>query len=112
MSIDLSILVCSVHTRYDTFLPKIQKQLYEQYENLSEPDKGRVEIIVVTDNKKMMLGHKRNVMVDIAQGKYIQFTDDDDRVSDDFISTLLEGIKTDADCIVFQAEVSLHGGGR
>src|SRR5688572_23555139 len=83
--IDLSILVCSVHTRYDNFLLKIEKQLFDQYKALSEPDQHRVEIVVLTDNKMMMLGHKRNVMVELAQGKYIVFVDDDDRISDDYI---------------------------
>jgi hypothetical protein len=73
--IDLSILVCGVHTRYDTFLPKIQKQLYDQYAGLAVADQDRVEIIVLTDNKKQMLGTKRNVMVNMAQGKYVQFVD-------------------------------------
>lgn len=107
--IDLSILVCSVHTRYDTFAPKIQKQLYEQYDALPEPDQDRVEIIMLTDNKKMMLGHKRNVMVDIAQGKYIAFVDDDDRLADDYLAELLKATASDADSIVFTAMVSLNG---
>lgn len=107
--IDLSILVCSVHTRYDTFLPKIEKQLFDQLNNLSVIDQERVEIIVLTDNKKMMLGHKRNTMVEMAQGKYIAFVDDDDRIADDYLLTLLNATDSDADCIVFQAEVSLNG---
>lgn len=107
--VDLSILVCSVHTRYKTFLPKIQDQLFGQLNGLAEADQERVEIIVLTDNKQMMLGHKRNTMIDIAQGKYIAFVDDDDRIADDYISSLLEATATDADSIVFKAEVSLNG---
>lgn len=107
--IDISILVCSVNTRYKTFLPKIQDQLYSQYDALSEDDQDRVEIIILTDNKKMMLGHKRNVMVDIAQGKYVAFVDDDDRIADDYLAELLKAAESDADSIVFTAEVSLNG---
>lgn len=107
--IDLSILICSVHTRYDSFLLNIENQLFDQYNSLSESDRERVEIIVLTDNKKMMLGHKRNVMVDIAQGKYVAFVDDDDRVSDDYIKTLLDATEQNTDAIVFQAMVSLNG---
>ena len=107
--IDLSILVCSVHTRYDTFLPKIEKQLFEQYQQLSEADQHRVEIVVLTDNKMMMLGHKRNVMVELAQGNYVVFVDDDDRIADDYIAELLAATASKADSIVFQAEVSLNG---
>lgn len=107
--IDLSILVCSVHTRYKTFLPKIQDQLFGQLNNLPELDQQRIEIIVLTDNKQMMLGHKRNTMIDIAQGNYIAFVDDDDRIADDYIAELLKASATGADSIVFTAEVSLNG---
>lgn len=107
--IALSILVCSVHTRYKTFLPKIQDQLYDQLNALAEADQQRVEIMVLTDNKQMMLGHKRNTMIDIAQGEYIVFVDDDDRIADDYIAALLKGTESGADAIVFTAMVSLNG---
>lgn len=107
--IDLSILVCSVHTRYKTFLPKIQDQLYDQLEALPEADQQRVEIIVLTDNKQMMLGHKRNTMIDIAQGGYIIFVDDDDRIAENYIAELLKATESGADSIVFTAMVSLNG---
>lgn len=108
--IDLSILVCGVHTRYDTFLPKIQKQLFDQYTSLVEQDRERVEIVVLTDNKKQMLGRKRNLLVSMAQGKYIVFVDDDDRVAGDYVSTLLGATASNADSIVFMAEITLNGG--
>lgn len=107
--IDLSILVCSVHTRYNNFLLKIEQQLFDQYNALSPDDQHRVEIVVLTDNKMMMLGHKRNVMVELAQGNYCVFVDDDDRISEDYIQQLLDATATNADSIVFQAEVSLNG---
>lgn len=107
--LDLSILICSVHTRHETFLPRIHKQLYGQYNALSEDDRQRVEIVTLTDTKTMMLGHKRNLMVDIAQGKYVAFVDDDDRVSDDYLASLLDAVGSDADSIVFMAEVSING---
>lgn len=107
--IDLSILVCSVHSRYNTFLPKIQEQLYGQLEALSPEDQERVEIMVLVDNKQMMLGAKRNHMVELAQGKYIQFVDDDDRLAPTFLSDLLSATSSDTDCIVFTAMVSLNG---
>lgn len=105
----LSILVPSVHTRRNTFLPKIQDEIYRQIDNLNSVQKTEVEVIVLSDNKTIMLGDKRNLLVEIAQGKYIQFVDDDDRISSDFISTLLEATETDADVISFNAEVSING---
>lgn len=107
--IKLSILVPSTHTRYNTFLPKIQEQLYSQYESLSYAEKEQVEILVLVDNKKTMLGEKRNNMIDLCKGDYVVFVDDDDRVSDDYIGTLLQATKEGADVIVFKAMVSLNG---
>jgi glycosyltransferase involved in cell wall biosynthesis len=105
----LSILVCSVHTRRNTFLPKILDQLYNQFESLSPEDQNEVEILVLIDNKKIMLGTKRNYMVDIACGEYVVFVDDDDRVSGDYIKILLDAANKDKDCITFMAEVSING---
>ena len=110
MSIDLSILVCSTHTRWSGFGQEIQRQLWGQYEQLPEDYQNRVEIILLTDNKRMMLGHKRNLMVGMAQGRYVQFVDDDDRVEPDMLATILDATDADADAITFLAGVSINGG--
>jgi glycosyltransferase involved in cell wall biosynthesis len=108
--IDLSILVCSVHTRYRTFALKLQDQLYRQHEALPRGDRQRVEIIVMCDTKSMSIGAKRNALVRAASGRYVQFVDDDDRVADDMIATVLAGTDSNCDTITFPAMVSLGGG--
>lgn len=107
--IDLSVLICSTNTRAETFGRKIQQQVWSQYDSLPAEDQQRIEILMLTDNKRMMLGHKRNVMVDIAQGRYVQFIDDDDRIEPDMFATVLEATKTGADVITFLVSVSLNG---
>lgn len=62
------------------------------------------------DNKKMMLGDKRNLMVEQSQGEYVVFVDDDDLVAPDYILSLLDATKNGSDVITFQVEVSLNGG--
>lgn len=110
--IDLSVLICSTHTRYETFGRAIQDQIWAQYAALAPGFQDSIEIIMVTDNKKMMLGQKRNVMVDMAQGKYVVFVDDDDRLEPDYLTSLLIAIHyhSDADVITFLVSVSLNGG--
>ena len=105
----LSILVPSVAERRNTFLPKSLEMLYGQWEQLPEDQRKQVEIIYLIDNKTMMLGDKRNLMVEMAKGKYISFVDCDDRISEDYIVSLLRGIESGCDSIVFLAEVSLNG---
>jgi glycosyltransferase involved in cell wall biosynthesis len=100
-----------VHTRYQTFGPKIAEQVWTQYAALPKDYQDRIEILMLTDNKKMMLGQKRNVMVDMAQGKYVQFIDDDDRIEPDMFRSVLDAIEIDpADVITFLVSVILNGG--
>jgi glycosyltransferase involved in cell wall biosynthesis len=110
MSVDLSVLICSTHTRYLTFGPAIARQVWEQYEALPLDYQARMEILILTDNKQMPLGRKRNIMVGMAQGRYVQFVDDDDRIAPDMFAAVLDGIDSGADVITFLASVTLNGG--
>ena len=109
--IDLSVLVCSTNTRYRNFGLAIQDQIWKQYDQLSSEYRDRLEVIVLTDNKKMMLGRKRNLMVDLAQGRYVIFLDDDDRIASDMFRTLLDATairQPEPDVITFLASVCPH----
>lgn len=106
----LSILIPTVGSRRNTFLPRILEQIYSQYDNMSEDFKKQVEILVLMDNKTIMLGDKRNIMVEQAQGEYVVFVDDDDRISEDYIETLLNATQENKDAITFKAEVTLNNG--
>lgn len=97
-------------SRRNTFLLRILEQLNSQYEKLSSKKQNEVEILTLIDNKKIMLGDKRNLMVDQAQGKYVVFVDDDDRITETYIADLLEATDSNADVITFKAEVTLNGG--
>lgn len=111
MAIKLSILVPSVAERRNTFLPKSLDMLYGQYDKLPEQLQSQVEILYLIDNKTLMLGEKRNKLVSIAQGEYISFVDDDDSISPDYITEILNGIElSNADVITFKAHVSINGG--
>lgn len=105
----LSILVPSVAERRNTFLPKCLDMLYGQLESLPKEQQKSVEVLFLIDNKERMLGSKRNNLIDIAQGEYISFVDDDDRIEQDYIESLLTAIESKADVITFQASVSLNG---
>jgi glycosyltransferase involved in cell wall biosynthesis len=76
--IKLSILIPSVSERRNTFLPKSLEMLYGQLEGLDAEKQKQVEIIYLIDNKTIMLGDKRNLMISMASGKYISFVDCDD----------------------------------
>lgn len=104
MSIKLSILIPSVPERM-THLQRIVDDLYKQ--SLNKP----VEILVFLENKKRTTGAKRNILLEQAQGEYVVFVDDDDRVESNYVETLLTTIEENhgADCIVFDVLVNFNG---
>ena len=91
-----SILTPSVPERINShlkpLLEKIEKQIGDK----------RVEHVILLDNKKRSIGMKREALVEIAKGKYMAFVDDDDDISDDYVSSILEAIKTNPDVVTFK----------
>lgn len=106
----LSILVPSVASRRSSFLPKIMDELYGQHEALPPEDRRRVEILVLTDAEGLDVGTKRNKMVALAEGEYVAFVDDDDRLAPDYLRSLLDATAYGTDVITFRAEVRVNGG--
>lgn len=120
-----SILICSLESRKDDFLPKILHQLHGQLGHYSEVSEQigdttlrcqtftnfPVEIIIATDDRKISVGAKRNLLTSIAVGKYISFIDDDDVVSPAYCEKILNKINESAgaSCIVFD-EIRYEGG--
>ena len=107
--IKLSILICSTHTRSRTFLPAFMIRIFSQLEELEIKYQNQIEILILVDNKKMMLGTKRNEMLNMAQGEYVAFADDDDVLANDYLISLLKATESDADVITFKVSVSLNG---
>lgn len=101
----LSILVPTVPNRIDYFYPRIMKQLLDQTKKYSN-----IEIIAFFDNKKRTIGKKRDEMLKLAQGKYVTFVDDDDRLSNDYIDEIINAINRNenVDCIVYNTETNIE----
>ena len=104
----LSILIPSVSERRKRFIPISFEMLYSQLESLPDDMQKDIEIIYLIDNKTMMLGDKRNLMIDMAKGEYVVFVDCDDRIEPDYIESLYDATKSGMDAIVFQASVSIN----
>lgn len=101
MSKKLSILICSLGSRVD----KLQRLL-----NVLQPQAHNdVEIIVKTDEGQIPIGRKRNLLLDEAQGEYVCFVDDDDLVSEDYVSKILSAIETKPDCCGLQGIITFQG---
>lgn len=99
--IKLSILICSINTRTENFLPNIYRQLNPQLTN-------EVEVLTIVDNKTMSIWEKRNRLLQMARWEYVVFIDDDDRISRNYVSELLKWIKSWKDVICFNVIIWIN----
>jgi glycosyltransferase involved in cell wall biosynthesis len=104
MKYDLSILVCALDERKDTFLKNLLSILEPQVRHKN------VELLILSDDATMNIGAKRNKAIAESSGKYFAFVDDDDRVAEDYVDSILAAIQQDADVIVFDTEIRFDGG--
>jgi hypothetical protein len=105
--IKLSILVPTVPSRIDTFFPRIIKELHKQVGSRAD-----IEIIGLFDNKRKTTGAKRQDLLSLARGEYLTFIDDDDRISEDYICSIIHAIETNPniDCILYNVICRVNGG--
>lgn len=93
----LSILICSLKGR-EGMLRNLMSILRGQMTN-------DVEILVEKNNRKITIGAKRNILLGRARGDYVVFVDDDDRISGNYISKILNAISTLPDCVGIEGEI-------
>ena len=98
----LSILTPTIPSR-EKQLKALSEKLANQIGDLP------VEHLILCDNRKRSIGEKRQSLVDIANGEYIAFCDDDDDVSDDYVFEILKAIETKADVITFNQKAIYNG---
>ena len=91
----LSIVTPTEHYRQE-FLTRILGCLRLQIVGHED----EVEHIILTDGGEMCLGKKMNLLYSIVSGKYVVVVNDDDLLPDNYISILLEAVKSDADVIL------------
>jgi glycosyltransferase involved in cell wall biosynthesis len=103
-----SILIPTVPSRWSYF-NRLCSQLLPQ---IASDGGGEVELLGFYDNKMRKLGPKRNDMLMLAQGEYLAFIDDDDRIPSDYVATILTTLKEhpEADVVVFEQMCSIRGG--
>jgi hypothetical protein len=80
---------------------------------LQDQTTGRddVEILALMDNQVQTVGTKRNLLMGMASGEYFTFVDDDDRISPDYVDTILQAIVFNPGVDVIQYDLLLHHGG-
>ena len=97
----LSIGICSLPIRINSF-SKLINNLNSQI--ITHGFQQKVEIISIMDSKGMSVGQKRNHIKNLARGQYLCFIDDDDRISNDYLPSIMQALQTGADVITFRGE--------
>jgi glycosyltransferase involved in cell wall biosynthesis len=103
MEITLSILICSVDT--EERQAKLKKLISELNRQISKNFAEEViEIIIDTDNMDKSVGQKRNDLIEKAQGEFVCFIDDDDFISENYLSTILYHLNPSIDILLIAIE--------
>lgn len=63
-----------------------------------------VQLLSIMDCKDMSVGEKRNWLLQMSCGKYVQFLDDDDRISNDFVKKMHDATLSEPDVVTFKGE--------
>jgi glycosyltransferase involved in cell wall biosynthesis len=119
----LSILIPSLFDRVlllDKMMDQIRNQLGQEtgFDILVSRGEGiqitstkfnNVEVIVFQDSKKYSVGFKRNELLQRAQGEYIAFIDDDDRIGPNYFRRVFEGIEQGVDCCSLKGIITEDG---
>lgn len=73
--------------------------------------RDKIEVIPLVDNKEMSIGEKRQKLLQLANGKWIVFFDDDDDPYPWYMSQILYTIEVhkDIDCIGINVDMTTNG---
>lgn len=96
----LSILIPTIPKR-SGLLSVLLQELYRQI--------GARSVEVLVHKGEGTTGHKRNELVEAAQGEYVCFIDDDDAVSHQYIDLILAALATKPDCLSLTGVMTTNG---
>lgn len=82
--------------------------LLEEIKRQAEPLEQEIEVI--TNDSEHSVGRKRNDLLRQAKGEYVCFIDDDDAISNDYISEMVNGCLSGKDCVSLRGVITFDGG--
>jgi len=97
----LSILIPTV--------PERAVKLASLLAGLARINNGKAEVIYFGDDRNRTIGAKRNGVLSLARGKYVAFCDDDDDISNDYITEITKAAERDVSVISFRQDAIWNG---
>lgn len=105
MSDILTILIPTFAGRNHYLVP-IVHNLKQQIDNLP------IGILINDAGREMSIGTKRQKMIEESKSEYIVFVDDDDWVTENYISLIWNAIETKPDVVGMRGWITTNGGNR
>ena len=106
-----SILIAGIPERYHS----VQPLLYSLLETQAVARRPDVELLYLLDNRRRLVGAKRNDLLHAARGEFVSFIDDDDEVAANYVDKVLAGIaqarRESADVVCFPQRATLSPAG-
>lgn len=99
-----SILVASVAERAE-MLDRLLRDLDRQ----ATPFGGKVIVLVSVDDGTQPIGEKRTRLVESSPAEFVSFVDDDDWVSSDYVSRVMEALEQRPDYVGFRVHYTVDG---
>jgi glycosyltransferase involved in cell wall biosynthesis len=93
----ISILICRLVGREEMF-NNLMRMLRPQLGNIAE-------VVDFPDAGAMPIGEKRNRLLAMATGKYSCFVDDDDMISNNYVSLVVNALRNDPDCAELRGRI-------
>ncbi len=102
----LSILIPSLASR-TRFRQRILGMLEPQLEVFGDA----VELLTDVDDGAATIGAKRNSLLARAEGRYVCFVDDDDRVGQNYVALIMQALEIEPDCCSLYGEITFQKAG-
>ena len=102
----LSILIPTLESRADKF-NSLMENLNFQIKMLQA--ESSVEVLSICDNKQVSVGFKRNKLIEMSEGKYVCFIDDDDAIAPNYVQLILNAITNNPDVVTFCGRYFVEG---
>lgn len=98
------ILICTLPERHQK-LRRLTNTLDKQISKYN----GLASYKVHDGGRSMSTGTKRNQLIEQSQSEYFSFCDDDDLVSDNYVSSIMTAIESKPDVITFNGYMTTNG---
>jgi glycosyltransferase involved in cell wall biosynthesis len=101
------ILICHLPERAEKL-----RRLTRALDRQKAKHKGIVDYKINDAGRSMPTGIKRNMLIEQTQSDYINFIDDDDEISENYVDEIVKGMETGADVITFNGWYTEFGKNR